>query len=128
MQVFNEAGVFSLFESALKSLNKVAIDKIEFIVLYSKSKSVLDYKQVVDFDQRYTGSYSTGTTRTDTYEVYSVIKDVTEVKDKSIAVEYAFIIDKTVASSIYYKNISDLLDRIPIVTNDTRDGKYQQLK
>lgn len=129
VKILDEIGAFELFDAVMKSVSNLGLDKVAFNVLYAKSVAVLDFDQVEHINQRYIGTHYTGygnvRQRVDTYEVYTTRQDVTVVKDKTVSVDYTFIVDVKAAGS---RSFRDALDRIDVVTNDTANNRYQKIE
>lgn len=128
VDVLADIGVFDVFEAVMAAVSTLPLDKIAFNVLYSRSVAVLDFDQVEHLNQRYIGSHYTGygnvRQRVDTYEMYTTRQDVTVVRDKTVSVDYTFVVGKSAGRGKFV----DLLDRIDIVTNDTPKNQYQKIE
>lgn len=128
MKVFNDSGVFPLFDEVIKSVSTLGLDNVVFTVAYSRSNAVLDFEQVEQIHRRYVSSYYTSTHRIDTYEVYTTKQDVTVVKDERVPVDYAFTVGMNLVRSGGRAKLIDLLDKIEVVTNDNPKNKYEKLE
>jgi hypothetical protein len=128
VDVFADIGVFEMFEAVMAAVAALPLDKVAFNVLYSKSVAVLDFDQVEHLNQRYIGSHYTGygntRQRVDTYEMYTTRQDVTVVRDKTVSVDYTFIVSRSAGQGKFV----DMLDRIDVVTNDTPKSQYQKVE
>ena len=129
MEAFNRYGLFKLFDTVADSLTSLAVDEIKFEILHNKSKSALEYDQVEELVKHYTGSYyqniGGSTQRVDTYDLYTRTRDVTKVKDQVVLINYLFEADLNRIRSNNKSDIYHSLDRIKILTNDTRKNKYE---
>jgi hypothetical protein len=128
VKVLADIGVFELFDAVMASMRTLPLDRIAFNVLYSRSVAVLDFDQVEHLNQRYVGTHYTGygntRQRVDTYEMYTTRQDVTVVRDRTVSIDYTFIVGKSTGPGKFV----DLLDRIDIVTNDTPKNEYQKVQ
>jgi hypothetical protein len=128
VEVLADIGVFEVFEAVMAAVWTLPVDKIAFNVLYSKSVAVLDFDQIEHLNRRYVGTHYTGygdtRQRVDTYEIYTTRQDVTVVKDKTLSVDYTFVVGKSIGSGKFV----DLLDKIDVVTNDTPKNQYQKVQ
>lgn len=128
VDVLAEIGVFEVFEAVMAAVRTLPMDKIAFNVLYSRSVAVLDFDQVEHLNQRYVGTHYTGygntRQRVDTYEMYTTRQDVTVVRDRSVSVDYTFIVGKSTGHGRFV----DLLDKIEVITNDTPKSQYQKIQ
>jgi hypothetical protein len=132
IEAFNKNEIFDLFDSIASSLVSLSLDKIEFNILFSKSKAVLDFKQVEEITQQYTGSYYTttgGTTqRVDTYALYSSKRDVTIVNDNKTLVNYILLEDFNLVKAGKWDGIYFNIDKIAIFTNDNRKDQLKEIQ
>lgn len=128
-KILDEIGAFELFDAVMESVSNLGLDKVAFNVLYAKSVAVLDFDQVEHINHRYIGTHYTGygsvRQQVDTYEVYTTRQDVTVVKDKTVSIDYTYIVDMNAAGSRSFRNA---LDRIDVVTNDTPNNQYQKIE
>ncbi len=135
MDIFNKNGTFDLIDSIASTLSTLKIDRISCVLYYTKSKTILDFDQITTYSQVYTGSttsvsysgnYKT-TTTTAHYRTLATTKDKTIVKDKEVLTYYSL----TIPTSIYnkkQKSTYKLLNKVIILTNDSRKNKIIQVK
>lgn len=129
LSVFNDAGLFPMYDEILKAISSLSLDEVAFEVMFPRSCAVLDFEQVKVYSEVYTGShynsYGNVTQKVDTYTTYATTKDVTAVKDEVNFIGYKFIVDRNIIRSAGMEKFSTLLDRIKICTDDTPKGKFE---
>ena len=131
IKILRQHSVFDYFDTIARSVNPESFDAIEFNVLYSKSQAVLDFDQVEEINQRWTGSYYTSygdvVQEVNTYEVYSTSRDVTVVKDRIHSVDYTFLSENNTLPKVINSGLFAQLSNITIFTNDTRKNTYKRI-
>ena len=133
--IFNKNDIFNLIDSVADDISFFKIDKIRFTLYYTKSKTILDFNQLTTYEKiyvgtttsvSYSGDYKT-TTSTDHYKTVVKTKDITVVRDKDILSYYTFIIPTKIYNK-QSKGTYKLLNKVDILTNDTRKSKVIRLK
>ena len=123
--------VLSLLGIIAEKVSFLGLTKINYEVIFSNSKNVLDFQQLESSITFNTSSYYTGAgdsrRRIDVYETYNITEDVTKVRDKSIIVNYVFIVKLEDVNRDVKLDLYSSLKDMEIYTNDNKKGEYSKL-
>jgi len=130
MDAFNKNRIFEYFDMIVSQLKDLPIDKAEFNVVFSKSKTVLGFKQIEQLNQRLVDvtykETNTGQQRIETWEFYTIKKDISVLNDRSAEIEYTFLSNLDLfsnAGTTLFKALSE----ISIFSNDNPKYKFKKV-
>lgn len=130
MDTFNKNKVFKYFDIVVSQLKDLPIDKAEYNVVFSKSKSVLGFKQIEQVHQRLVDvtykETNTGQQRIETWQFYTTKKDISVLNDRSAEIEYTFLSSLDLFSNVD-TNLFNALSEISIFSNDNPKYKFKKV-